>query len=1021
MKRFVYAPQVNAYVMTEEFGLVNLSPDIISGSVTRRLDAVSSATLTLQNKPVRKGGKFEGKYIRTIKPMDRIAIWLTRIHKPTLVFTGYIDDAPFDQLYPGPVTLTASCTLKRLLYTYFDPGLPYMQRYLAQFDWVYDFVNGTLTSSDQLSLANFDAKGGVGEILRATMHDIGGWDYDKVHVYKLPKAFITKAAKTFDKEVEETEQRREEIETFLKKLMTYEGSFSEPSQQQLNDYSFSSEYADNNPLPRRMAGEYRALIYGPPYSLAGLAGELVKEAAKEGITISPKEAQNAQEIFTQVRGNAFGYGNWTTKAACGFIGSAYAESGLDNTAVNPSSGATGLFQLLSGGFYGADGYIADVMKDLGIANPGSPQLRGAEAKNATYNTLAFLRDSIGQDRRSTIQNSQYPSWEIQRYFERPEASVLAFNHPYVQKGIKMTRAAQRAVAVAASRQAQPEVPAQKGEVGDVKVAPSFFPDVDIRDRPDQHYTCRIRGNPYGNDKMIFRIAASDSSLKPGEISIYVPGAVDDSTPQAANWQNRNVVIETSLGKASRFTDDKIGQTTTDSSRNTARFVYPIPAPHASNFTDDFNGGRGNTGNSLHNAIDIFAARGTPVVACVDGTITTLGFAGAGGNRLWINNQYYYAHFDRYASGLKQGDPVKRGQVVGYVGTTGSAQGTPPHLHFAYHPNGWNSNVARDGAVNPFSMLTAAKNSTDGIVRTDITTGTTPTSPNTVYGGTGVQWDQTDIAQIAFGVLMGTELTFPTTGIEAAFLQGDRALANDVPLMQWVEFMATASGRRFQSMPRGDFMAFYPDYFRWANEAPYWRISDIETIDLNISLSDQEIATHVFTVGDTMFTDSIDLWDRMASTVAGIESMGSFSDFVNIGGDQQVFAREFLERYGARPLSVERTDIKHSMLQYMYGWMKFLEQWSKQYVCGAQFTFMPELYPGGLVEFAAKDLVMFVEEVTHSFDLTGGFTTSASLTAPSTLTRGNYNHGMVLTQGGLNINNPKAPNKPRTTETTGGGD
>src|SRR4051812_5279986 len=105
MKRFIYAPDVQAFIATEH-QILDVSPDIISGSVTRRRDAASEAELVLQN-PYRK-------YLRRMKPMDRIVIYLTRV-KPMLVFSGYLDSAPVDQLYPDTVTIRASCTLKRLL------------------------------------------------------------------------------------------------------------------------------------------------------------------------------------------------------------------------------------------------------------------------------------------------------------------------------------------------------------------------------------------------------------------------------------------------------------------------------------------------------------------------------------------------------------------------------------------------------------------------------------------------------------------------------------------------------------------------------------------------------------------------------------------------------------------------------------------------------------------------------------------------------------------------------------------
>lgn len=89
----------------------------------------------------------------------------------------------------------------------------------------------------------------------------------------------------------------------------------------------------------------------------------------------------------------------------------------------------------------------------------------------------------------------------------------------------------------------------------------------------------------------------------------------------------------------------------------------------------------------HEALDILAPRGTPVVAVEDGTIAKLFNSKAGGITIYQFDpgetySYYYAHLDRYAPGLKEGDQVHRGQVLGYVGTSGNAPKDTPHLHFA---------------------------------------------------------------------------------------------------------------------------------------------------------------------------------------------------------------------------------------------------------------------------------------------------------------------------------------------------
>jgi murein DD-endopeptidase MepM/ murein hydrolase activator NlpD len=94
-----------------------------------------------------------------------------------------------------------------------------------------------------------------------------------------------------------------------------------------------------------------------------------------------------------------------------------------------------------------------------------------------------------------------------------------------------------------------------------------------------------------------------------------------------------------------------------------------------------------SGGREHEALDILAPRGTPVVAVEDGTVAKLFNSKAGGITLYQFDPgkeyaYYYAHLDHYADGLKEGDSLHRGQVIGYVGTTGNAPKDTPHLHFA---------------------------------------------------------------------------------------------------------------------------------------------------------------------------------------------------------------------------------------------------------------------------------------------------------------------------------------------------
>lgn len=96
---------------------------------------------------------------------------------------------------------------------------------------------------------------------------------------------------------------------------------------------------------------------------------------------------------------------------------------------------------------------------------------------------------------------------------------------------------------------------------------------------------------------------------------------------------------------------------------------------------------GRSEGRVHQAIDIFAPLGTPVVAAADGRILRFDEGARGGNSIYQlatdgRTRFYYAHLSRYASGLKAGDAVRRGQVIGYVGDTGNAQPGDYQLHFS---------------------------------------------------------------------------------------------------------------------------------------------------------------------------------------------------------------------------------------------------------------------------------------------------------------------------------------------------
>ena len=114
----------------------------------------------------------------------------------------------------------------------------------------------------------------------------------------------------------------------------------------------------------------------------------------------------------------------------------------------------------------------------------------------------------------------------------------------------------------------------------------------------------------------------------------------------------------------------------------------------------------------HEAIDILEPRGTPVHAVVSGNIRKLFLSKPGGNTIYKFDEmgvysYYYAHLDRYVEGLREGMRVDRGDVIGFVGSTGNADTRTPHLHFAIFELEPQRQWWKGKAVNPYPALVDA--------------------------------------------------------------------------------------------------------------------------------------------------------------------------------------------------------------------------------------------------------------------------------------------------------------------------
>jgi len=125
---------------------------------------------------------------------------------------------------------------------------------------------------------------------------------------------------------------------------------------------------------------------------------------------------------------------------------------------------------------------------------------------------------------------------------------------------------------------------------------------------------------------------------------------------------------------------------------------PVQGVPAKRVADTWGASRSN--GRTHQGVDIFAARGTPVLSATRGVLARIGESGLGGRHAWVigpgGERHYYAHLDGWAPGLRRWQVLRAGDPIGFVGTTGNARGTPPHLHYGIY--------TVSGAQNPQPRL-----------------------------------------------------------------------------------------------------------------------------------------------------------------------------------------------------------------------------------------------------------------------------------------------------------------------------
>ena len=341
--------------------------------------------------------------------------------------------------------------------------------------------------------------------------------------------------------------------------------------------------------------------------------------------------------------------------------------------------------------------------------------------------------------------------------------------------------------------------------------------------------------------------------------------------------------------------------------------------------------------------------------------------------------------------------ISKGNIVG----NNFAGDHTDHIHFA---------VSRS---NVQSVLTALDDLSDAPVSGSNSGDGTGSGTSGDGSGNSVQ----DALNAAFNV----SFNFPGSLADSLILRGVRALENDVPLLNSVAEVTKASMRTFASLPNGKFIAWYPDYFNLSKRTAWLKISPMELKSCTIDLSDKSLTTHVYILGNTQGLGSnpdaaaASTWleKLKGSGVVTIEQSNILDSFLGNGFEQYLDILDyrslpdkntrtittknkqgkkiqrqvsdnlsksksaplaFLERYGARPYLEQNLTIRHPLFEFFYAYHTFIQKWAQQFISKVELTFMPELFPGMIIEIddpQKRNVTFYVQDVTHNFSYQNG--------------------------------------------------
>lgn len=1033
-KRLIYSPKAYVFIRSWRTGeVIDVSNDVVGGAVNRVINQPSSATIRLQNPNFRYTGRFESMF----QPMDGITIWLQRIAgKPIQVFTGYIDEVPQYQMYPGNIEIRASCTLKRLLHTYFDPGLMQMIKFFGDSGWNFDPTTGQGFNRDAIS-SIFGGKypdGGFGLVLRRFLQEICNWDPKAIIISELNTTMTDSLATLYNSKIAGSEENLRKWKAFMAKVMTQQPGSAEMA----NDNTLAPGVVADRSVIQQIVNETNKMGAGQPSDSPSRPAPNLARPTLQDIFLASVIMTKVDKDHVEDNAGKIDYGigifaipqlaNRPTKVDYTKIKDsiAYFFSKFDEIARNEAGVHRSREELiamtLSIGM-NKDQFYTDILEackeeaNKQIANSlaetkditeisAEVVLTAREVAN-TNNDERITWEELMSSEAARVDTVNYESGGLEKNtiykmmgeLESVESSTVFpknFDRP-----IKIDLRAIEYYVVERGKRPSAET---GGKLGDIPVGANLR----ITNPKNGRSLIAMLGDystedgpPIGlSPKIISSLNLTNdiSRASDGSVEIYVEYLMDrDFTAEQVNdngqlTQEAITTIKAAgyLGPGGMGTADHRFQTINDKDREVYRQHYKASNDVMAEYffvandmglrlAPPWSGAEITKGWKTAIAVtpDSSSAPSRGLQRYVEWASQQIGVVEA----RYADNENMYEYEDGVLKRTETRD------IMGANTALVRLVDNPPRPIY----NGETINLLVNEDQEPENM------------------------------GKEVHWQ--DLAKLGIGTAFTTMFSLPTNALESHILRGDRAISNDIPVINGVKQLAFGSMRNYMSLPNGQFVAFYPDHFGTFGRKPYWKMYDIEIENLSINFNDAELVTHMYVTGAVSNpTEGVGPVDRIMSLgVITIEDMiegnfiqipkvtpvsgpnsagtpnsmggtykgtGAPDESAGLGGQ---FAREFenlsnsydfLQKYGARPLRVDEPLIRSPFFEFIHAVSQFLYHWGKTHATTAQVSFQPELMAGGIVEFPDHgDLRLYTEQVTHVWDYTSGFQTQAVFSSP----------------------------------------